>query len=53
MSDNVTIPRKQYECLRRHLSEAQKIFETLRVEEQKAPEPSEKESRVQKWLDKL
>lgn len=65
MSDLITIHKEKLQCLRKHLSEAQKLFESLevsnfqgsRVQEQKAPEQTPKltakQQRINKWLNIL
>jgi hypothetical protein len=51
MKDPVTIPREEYECLRRHLNEAMKIFQGLEAEGAVTAVPmlSPKEARIQKY----
>jgi len=53
MGDTVTIPRKEYECLRRCLNEAFDIFEGLGVREQKAPKLSTEKKRMMKYQKAL
>jgi ethanolamine utilization cobalamin adenosyltransferase len=54
MKDVITIPRKQYECLRGHLEEAAKIFNSLGIPvgslsvKDKAPNREPKETKTQK-----
>lgn len=56
MKDPVTIPREEYECLRRCLNEAIEIFQGLGVREQEvAPKLSPQQQRMNKYrrlLDK-
>jgi hypothetical protein len=51
----ITVPLKDYECLRKCLNEAFEILESLEVGEQKAPKLSEERKRQNKYkklLDK-
>lgn len=52
MKEPVIIERKELECLRRHLSEAMRIFQSLGVREPMAPELTPKEQRVKRY-DKM
>lgn len=49
MSKTITIPLEEYKCLRRHLSEAVRIFQGLEVREEDAPELSPSEQRIQRY----
>jgi len=53
MAEFVEVPKEELECLRRHLSEATRLLQGLRVREPEAPRLSAKKNRVDKYMQKL
>lgn len=53
MSEMISIPREELECLRRHVKEASRLLHALGVQEPKTPELSPREQRISKYTKKL